>query len=396
MKKMSNKIEQNEIVVSHKELEKTIHHIFNVNKNLIGKKKVALYIWGTTGIGKSDKVVNTSSQLAKENSREFVDWNRLSKEEKYKVADNVSKYFILFDYRLSSKDITDLMGLPNLNGKDTVEWKVPLWLSVACKKNAMGIIFFDELNLAPSSIQTQGYQLIRDGCLGEVSLSDGITIMSAGNTIDDRANVYDLPKPLQNRFIHLVLKVPDLDDWVEWAVKNNVDKRIIAFLNFKPTYLMKFDPDSKDKSFATPRSWGEFCSNLIKDVKDELMLEILTSSAIGSGVATEFTAFIKMQKELKLSDFLSNPEKVKTLSIDLKWSITSLLSNWFKTNNTPDDVKKLLTIIDFLESEYAILTLRFMREENKVIFKNRMIKSDLWVKKLSQQYAKFLWEEVVN
>jgi len=386
----------NEIVVSHKELETYLTHTFNVNKKLIGKNKIACYVWGTTGIGKSDKIVNTATKLAKENNREFVDWNRLSKEEKYKVADNVSKYFILFDYRLSSKDITDLMGLPNLNGKDTVEWKVPLWLSVACKKDCMGVIFFDELNLAPPSIQTQGYQLIRDGCLGEVSLSDGITIISAGNTVDDRANVYDLPKPLQNRFCHLVLKVPDLDDWQEWAINHKVDKRIISFLNFKPTYLMKFDANSKDKSFPTPRSWGEFCSNLIKDVTDEYMLEIYSSSAIGSGCATEFTAFVKMQKELKFSDYLNHPERVKDLSIDLKWSLTTLISNWFKTHNSTDDIKNLLQIVDYLESEYAILSLRFMREENKVIFKNRLFKSKLWLDKLSKQYGKFLWEEVVN
>jgi len=389
-------INQNEILINHKELENMMYRVFNVNKTLNGKKKLALYIWGTTGIGKSDKVVSVANKLSKDQSREFVDWNRISKEEKYKVAENVSKYFILFDYRLSSKDITDLMGLPNLNGKDTVEWKVPLWLSVACQKNAMGIIFFDELNLAPSSIQTQGYQLIRDGCLGEVSLSDGITIISAGNTSEDRANVYDLPKPLQNRFIHVILKIPELDDWVEWAVKHGVDRRIISFLNFKPTYLMKFDPDSRDKAFPTPRSWGEFCSNLIKDIQDESLLEIYSSSAIGNGCATEFTSFIKMQKDLKLQDFLDNPERVNDLSIDLKWSLTSLLANWFKTHNTPTDADMLLKIVDYLESEYAILTLRFVKEDNKVIFKNRMLKCKLWIEKLAHQYGKFLWEDVVN
>jgi hypothetical protein len=33
--------DRNEIVVSHKELEQVIHRVFNVNKNLKGKKKVA-------------------------------------------------------------------------------------------------------------------------------------------------------------------------------------------------------------------------------------------------------------------------------------------------------------------------------------------------------------------
>ena len=393
---MSNDINRNEIVVTHKELEKVIRRVFEVNKKLIGKKKVALYTWGTTGIGKSDKIVNTSKILAKENNREFVDWNGLSKEQKHNVSDNISKYFILWDYRLSSKDITDLMGLPSLNGKDTVEWKIPLWLDVACKKDVMGIIFFDELNLAPPSIQTQGYQLIRDGCLGEVSLSDGVTIISAGNTVEDRANVFDLPKPLQNRFVHCVLCIPDLDDWIEWGIKNDVDKRIISFLKFKPTYLMKFDANSKDKSFPTPRSWGEFCSDLIKGVTEDTMLEILSSSAIGSGCATEFCAYIRLQDELDLKDIIQNPHKVSDLRTDLKWSITSLLSNWFKSNNDLPQVEQLLKVIDNMESEYAILTLQFARSEDKVIFKNRLFKCDLWKNKLANQYSKFLWENVLE
>jgi len=81
---------------------------------------------------------------------------------------------------------------------------------------------------------------------------------------------------------------------------------------------MKFDANSKDKAFPTPRSWGEFCSNLIKGITDESMLEILSSSAIGNGTATEFTSFCKMQKELKIEEFLDEPQRIKELSIDLK------------------------------------------------------------------------------
>ena len=73
-----------------------------------------------------------------------------------------------------------------------------------------------------------------------------------------------------------------------------------------------------------------------------------------------------------------------------------MLAHWFKTNNTQKDTDTLLKIVDNLESEYAILTLRFLKEDNKIIFKNRMLKCELWLKKLANQYGKFLWEEIVN
>ena len=76
--------------------------------------------------------------------------------------------------------------------------------------------------------------------------------------------------------------------------------------------------------------------------------------------------------------------------------MTSLLAHWFKSHNTQADTDRLMNAVDNLESEYAILTLRFLKEDNKVIFKNRMLKCNLWLKKLANQYGKFLWEEIVN
>jgi hypothetical protein len=39
--------------------------------------------------------------------------------------------------------------------------------------------------------------------------------------------------PLANRFSHYELDV-NLDDWVDWAYKNNIDERLIGFLRYRP------------------------------------------------------------------------------------------------------------------------------------------------------------------
>ena len=208
--------------VNHKDLEDLIMRHY--------KAEVPLYIWGATGIGKSETVDRKAKEIAESLGREYVKWNKISKKKKQEIAENPKKYFFLMDIRLSQLDPSDLRGLPALNGKETVEWKIPFWLHVASLEEAMGIIFFDEINLAPPSIQSAAYQLILDRELGEVPISKGVTSIAAGNRLEDKANVYDLPRPLQNRFDHVTLGIPTITqeckgDWGEWAMENKIDTR---------------------------------------------------------------------------------------------------------------------------------------------------------------------------
>jgi MoxR-like ATPase len=46
-------------------------------------------------------------------------------------------------------------------------------------------------------------------------------IFAAGNRQGDRGVTYSMPAPLANRFSHYELDV-NLDDWVDWAYKNNI------------------------------------------------------------------------------------------------------------------------------------------------------------------------------
>ena len=183
---------------------------------------IPMYIWGPTGIGKSDSVRKAGKQIAELKKRKFVEWNKVSKERKREIEQHLEDYFILMDIRLSQMDPSDLKGLPGLDG-DVCDWKIPYWLSILTKEDTMAIAFFDEINLAPPSIQAAAYQLILDRSLGEVSISDGCSLLAAGNRVEDKANVFDLPLPLQNRFTHVTLKSPTITEdptkgWTKWAL----------------------------------------------------------------------------------------------------------------------------------------------------------------------------------
>ena len=154
------------------------------------------------------------------------------------------------------------------------------------------------MNLAAPSVQAAAYQLILNRKVGTYTLPDNVLIVAAGNREADKGVVYRMPAPLANRFIHLEMK-PEFDDWLEWAVNNNIHKDVVGYLTFSKKDLYDFDPKSPSRSFATPRSWS-FVSELLSDDLDENTVTDLVSGAVGEGLAVKFMAHRKVASELSI------------------------------------------------------------------------------------------------
>jgi len=368
--------------------------------------KKPLYIWGGTGVGKSRTVREEAKRIGEERTRTYVEWNKLSKDEKHQIAEHPDKYFFLMDIRLSQLDPSDLRGLPGLNGKDVVEWKIPFWLYVANLKHAEGIIFLDEINLAPPSIQAAAYQLILDRELGETKLAKEVITIAAGNREEDRANIYNLPRPLQNRFNHVELKAPHIDvsgkaqgDWAEWAIENGVDSRIVGFLTKMPGKLNPpINKNTKERVFPTPRGWAEYCSPLIIEIPNTQLniIEELASISVGCGVAKEFVSYIKFQNEIDFYKILQNPKLAKDLKgLDLNYALISLVAEWYNMNyklkkGEKHPLEKVLQISSNLnQEEFSMLLLRFCRARHPDEFRRDIITVKSW-NKVRETIKKFL------
>jgi len=336
--------------VNHKELKEQLRISYET--------KVPLFIWGTTGIGKSSVVKEIAKDIADKEKLEFSE------------VDIENGKFGFIDVRISQLEPSDLRGLPTINDGKT-KWLVPSWLPR--NPDGKGILFFDEINLAPPSIQASAYQLILDRRLGEYKLPKGWVIISAGNRIEDGCNVFEMSNALSNRFIHLELNIPDKESWFNWALNNEIDARIIAFLQFKPSSLFKFESRNKDKAFPTPRSW-EFCSKLIKNRDDKNILNILVSSAVGEAVGTEFTAFLRLQSKINLNEILRNPKSIsKITEIDLKYVLLGTISEYYRKDTKL--LEKSFDLCDYLEPEFSVLLLRFLKGINQTHFKKTILAS---------------------
>ena len=137
-------------------------------------KKRPIFMWGAPGIGKSDIV----RQIAAEENREVI------------------------DVRLPLWEPTDIKGIPYYNAtENTMSWAPPAELPH--DKNSTAVLFLDELNAAPPSVQAAAYQLILNRRVGTYILPEGVSIVAAGNRETDKGVTYRMPAPLANRFLHL-------------------------------------------------------------------------------------------------------------------------------------------------------------------------------------------------
>ena len=293
--------------------------------------KLPTFIWGSPGIGKSSIV----KQIAKDKGLEFI------------------------DLRLSLLDPTDLKGIPFFDNKNNeAVWALPNFLPKDNK--SCGILFLDEINTAPPSVQAAAYQLVLDRRVGDYELPDGWAIVAAGNKESDRGVVYRMPPPLANRFVHLDMEV-NFQDWKSWAYQNGIEPSIIAFLNYDNSKLFNFDPANNEKSFATPRSW-EYVDRILKsNLPKESELEIL-SGAVGKEVALSFIGFKKVMHRLpNIDDILSGKEVELEQDSQLLFALIAALVAKLK-NSSKEAIENSIKFSFNLPSEYSVMLIKDMQQ----------------------------------
>lgn len=228
---------------------------------------IPVFIHGSPGIGKSYIV----AEVAKKHNLELV------------------------DVRLSQMDPVDLRGVPAIRDEQTV-WMPPVFFPK--DQNSEGILFLDELNSAPPSVQAAIYQLVLNRKMGEYELPHGWRIICAGNRISDRGVVFRLPTPLANRMVHLSVEAR-FEDFKLFAIREGLHSFVIGFLGFRPDLLTSesVSEDDSNPAFATPRSY-HMLSNVLKTNNDTSRIAPIIYGLIGYGAGIEFLSYVKVYEKL--------------------------------------------------------------------------------------------------
>ncbi|MBV2121518.1 MAG: MoxR family ATPase [Candidatus Thiodiazotropha taylori] len=276
-------------------------------------------LWGPPGVGKSDMV----REVAHKHQAPVI------------------------DIRLSQMEPSDLRGIPfRTNG--SVEWAIPSLLPNDERHGSQGILFLDEITSAPPTVSAAAYQLILDRRLGEYQVPEGWAIFAAGNRQGDRGVTYSMPAPLANRFSHFEVET-NLDDWVAWAYRNQIDERIIAFLRFRPELLFDFDPAHNPVAFPSPRSWEFAHRALQKFIDHPQLLQGALQACVGPAAGVELHAFVSSLDKMPDLDAILRGEEVSVPSeIDLQYAVASaLVGRAIRANESGDGVEVHGRILEY-------------------------------------------------
>lgn len=218
----------------------------------------------------------------------------------------------LMDIRLSQREFVDLRGIPSVQDKLTY-FNPPAELpQEGCPPT---VLFLDEINQADKSTLAASYQLFLDRALGEYVLPDNVWVCAAGNYLTDRAIVNRMGSALNNRVIHLYIRM-EPEEWAIWAMMNGIHNSVVSFIRFAPQFLMEMQSPEKDvqnrllhaDAFASSRTW-EFVSNLMHQTNTNIdKCWPLIAGSVGVPAAIQFKAYIKYYQDLPdFDDIIKDP-----------------------------------------------------------------------------------------
>jgi DNA polymerase III delta prime subunit len=301
-----------------------------------------LMIWGPPGIGKSTFI----RELCKENGIGFI------------------------DVRLAQREPVDIRGLPvPRDDKSGIDWIVSSEWPRAENEDTpeKGIILFDEITAADSTLQVAAYEFILDRRLGQLyEVPNGWYIVAAGNRTSDGAVARTMSSALANRFCHIEVGA-NSTSWLDWALNNDIDPRVIGFIRYMPQRIFSME-GNKERGWPSPRSWERVSMEIETADKHNLdkdLLHLLIEGLVGEGVAVEFMGFIEWtEKGPDVARMLVKEIKVKIPGrADQRFAMVSAIVHHIKQHDSPELlVDGFLDIATALPNDWLQLIIHDIRK----------------------------------
>lgn len=217
-------------------------------------------------------------------------------------------------------DPGDIIGIPSkvekqdAAGKATArtDFTPPYWFP---QDGQPIVLFLDELNRARPEILQTVMDLTLNRKLAGKALPEGSHVISAVNE-GEEYQLTDLDPALVSRFNIYEFK-PTVEEWLNWAVGQKLDERVVNFIQDNPTWL---DGDSNSKEYkgldksADRRAWKHVSDILLKvDTIKDIHKRII-AGIVGVGAAAAFIQSVQQHKVITGKDLLLKYDKtIKTV-----------------------------------------------------------------------------------
>ena len=161
----------------------------------------------------------------------------------------------------------------------------------------------DDLGQAAPLVQASYMPWLLERRINGRKFPDYITFLACTNRRQDKAAVSGILEPVKSRFASILNFDVDTEDWVQWAIENNIHPIMRAFIRSRPALLFDFKPTGDMTNSPTPRTVAHVAELYADKYPAETEYE-LYSGAAGEGFTVEFLAFAKIFRKLV------NPKKV--------------------------------------------------------------------------------------
>lgn len=355
-----------------------------------------LMLHGPPGVGKTDAVKELAEDLFHrvfpniKEVRKTVHKMQAEPEVVSFEGDGENNKFSCIIISAPLMEPTDIKGIP----VPDLEAKLAYWLEpYFLPKKGPGIILIDDLTAAPKSVVASLLTLVQHRRVQKYKLPDDIMVIVAGNRVEDQSYCDQLSAAMRSRMVHINL-VPNLDEWVDWGLKNDLHHSVIAFLkqHSGTKYFHTTTQEMSDTAFACPRTW-HFASNIMKlELPYEIKREAIMG-CVGIAAGNEFLLYQQIYEKLPtIEEILKNPMgAIVPKTPDALHAISMALAVQVK------DEKNFLPVIKYtmrLTDEFRLITIQSAAKVNWDFIlsgpkdANGKIQYGEYLKEFAQKYEK--------
>jgi len=178
------------------------------------------------------------------------------------------------------------------------------------------LVMFDEFTKGPEPVKNMLHPMleITNPRLGDLFIDPESIIFMTGNLLTDGVGD-NMKAHTRNRIVEIVVSKPDYKEWLEWAVNNDIDPVIMAWVRQFPhalasytdgdqsTNLYIYNPKTVQTAYVTPRSLA-IASNIVRtrDANGPEATIAALKGSIGEAAARDMQAFIAYQDQLPTWD----------------------------------------------------------------------------------------------
>lgn len=216
------------------------------------------------------------------------------------------------------------LAMPVVN-KDTMqtEWALSARFNLKKGQEQPVFLLLDEFDkCASKDVQNMLSPCLHERRLGTSPLPAGSIVVATANLLTDGVTKTPLQGHVVNRSTILDVANPTSDEWIDWAMSNNVAPEVAMFVKEHPQCLERYDNltdgdnpyvyhplKGRTAACVTPRSLQK-ASNIVKQRKllGDALLPALAGT-IGEAAARDMEAFIALSSDMpRIADVLATPD----------------------------------------------------------------------------------------